>query len=557
MTTLDQYLAAVDHGIAQPLLESATPELYRRNAFRVLELPVEATMRDVSRREKRLAMAQKLGVGIDRNTMRLLPLSPPPDVEAIRGAKRRLADPMTRIVEDRFGCGPPELGGSDDGGLRLLSENRPTEALATWLKAESDGADHEATSHNLALLYHLVALDLEHKAATRRLTESKAETCATCWNRAYRRWQMLVQDESFWQRFADRLVALDDPRLTREAATTIRDSLPRALLMINARLAVRYAEMYVGAEDEQAAAAHCAAAKRHRDLMAKSGFDARLVQRTLKQALGHKRERVKMICDQVKSATMAEPDQADRLIRNLIRESQPQLRVLELLLEEGDPTRDGAMDEVASIARNCITVYANETEDWNTCVDLLETTLPLAASPSLRERIAEDLETVGRIRSASTCFFCEDNQAEESAQFDAPMYGNVNETYTGTGRNVSYSRISVPIPRCQECKARHDCIGTYSLYGAGIGLISGIIIYVGILWAQNPRLFSRPPEGDTLLGMVLGFFVVVASAGIMARIFGWIGEQTLPESLRPSLNQMDYLPIQKLLSEGWKLGKGP
>jgi hypothetical protein len=56
--TLDHSLAVCDI-----LLEAATPELYRNNAFRVLGLPVDTTPREVTRRGEELAMARRYGNG--------------------------------------------------------------------------------------------------------------------------------------------------------------------------------------------------------------------------------------------------------------------------------------------------------------------------------------------------------------------------------------------------------------------------------------------------------------------------------------------------------------
>ncbi len=84
------------------LLESANPELYRYNAFRVLELPADATPREIMKRQQMIEMARKTGMPIPLGPARCLPLDPPPDEDAIRQAVQRLQDPERRMVDELF-----------------------------------------------------------------------------------------------------------------------------------------------------------------------------------------------------------------------------------------------------------------------------------------------------------------------------------------------------------------------------------------------------------------------------------------------------------------------
>ena len=59
------------------LLDCASAQIYRRNAFRITELPVDATTRDISKEMDRLRMMEKLG-GAGRRSEGPLALDPPP-----------------------------------------------------------------------------------------------------------------------------------------------------------------------------------------------------------------------------------------------------------------------------------------------------------------------------------------------------------------------------------------------------------------------------------------------------------------------------------------------
>jgi len=76
------------------LFEAANPKVYRRNAFRVSGLPVEATPRDISRHAEKLRILQRYNVGDNGKTP--LAIDPPPDQYAVREALHE-ADEFYRV----------------------------------------------------------------------------------------------------------------------------------------------------------------------------------------------------------------------------------------------------------------------------------------------------------------------------------------------------------------------------------------------------------------------------------------------------------------------------
>lgn len=47
--------------------ENVTPEIYRKNSFQILSLPVNATMLDIKRKHSQMKMALKLGAVVSLN----------------------------------------------------------------------------------------------------------------------------------------------------------------------------------------------------------------------------------------------------------------------------------------------------------------------------------------------------------------------------------------------------------------------------------------------------------------------------------------------------------
>lgn len=62
MSTSSSSLGAAEGLTRSRLLEIAVPEIYEQNAFRVLGLTVDGSMRDVRRKQKKLERSERLGL---------------------------------------------------------------------------------------------------------------------------------------------------------------------------------------------------------------------------------------------------------------------------------------------------------------------------------------------------------------------------------------------------------------------------------------------------------------------------------------------------------------
>ena len=81
------------------LLKIATPKLYHVNAFRVLGLPINITLREIDRHRKKLEMIKKLGVDSHDQNKGSLPLATPSDDDTMRHATEHLRDPEKRFID--------------------------------------------------------------------------------------------------------------------------------------------------------------------------------------------------------------------------------------------------------------------------------------------------------------------------------------------------------------------------------------------------------------------------------------------------------------------------
>ena len=364
------------------LFEAATPEIYRQNAFRVLGLPVTADEQDIRKREKLLRMTKQLGVAAGREGRGYLPLNRPPDEEAIKRAVERLRDPEARLVDELFWFWSRDLGTVEDDGLRSLRDGQCNRAFAAWLEQEKEGRSDRASRHNITVLYHFTALELEHKGAAGGLSLEKRKTRATCWRRAHRRWRKLLTDEGFWDRVTARIDERGDPRLTARTASYIREDLGRALLLINARMAVG------AAEDRRTKRV-----KRQLGIMLSSGFgEAEAYGVLAYDALLPVRQRFGPLCDSADSQARTNPKGADAAAIRLLEESAPLLRTIDAVLPADHPVRRDLHDRIAEAGLNCALAFGNETENWKRSVEILDRVSGLALGQSTRSRIEENRE---------------------------------------------------------------------------------------------------------------------------------------------------------------------
>src|SRR5258708_25424155 len=93
----------------KPLLDAANKDLFRKNAFRITGLSVDATTREVAKHAEKLKMLVELGQ--DPHTPNAaLPMKPPPSLDEIRDAFQKLRDPVQRLLDEFFWFWPEEFG---------------------------------------------------------------------------------------------------------------------------------------------------------------------------------------------------------------------------------------------------------------------------------------------------------------------------------------------------------------------------------------------------------------------------------------------------------------
>jgi len=367
-----------------PLLtEYASPELYAGNAFRLTGLSARATERELSRHVQKMEMAARLGAPPPAAAG---PLSiGAPDVEATKTAVQRIHEVERRLLDEFFWLWPlPEyaVGGGVAASPVPLSEEQLTDAVDSWKAAASRGLDHGLCAHNLAVLYHLRALDFELR---QRRTPLSADECAArdgSWTEAFLRWKEALGTTALWEEVAERIAGLADPRLGREAMVRLRSGLPVAVLSTALRLAVRVHDRDFGE------------LKRLTQLVVSSGFEPESVRMAATPLVDRIRERLSTLSVDAAERAKQAPKQAHLVAQELMGLAWASLEALTHLLGEQDSVAAHSHDELALAAADCLLHFARETKDWPTVLKTLKQIEFLARGPSATETIQGYLNTV-------------------------------------------------------------------------------------------------------------------------------------------------------------------
>lgn len=364
----------------QPLLDLATPDLYRRNPFRVLGLPPRATTRDAQRASQRMKMRARLGQG--PTTAAGEPatgIQETPTEAQIDAAMERLTHPTARLLDELLWFWPAAMGADQDPAIQAWLTGDADGARTHWQMKSQRADTAQSAFHNLAILDHLSALDMEERLARGAGVKSiRWEDVRAHWKRALSQWHQVLKDESLWGRVKERIRELDDAQLTTGLVRRLSETFPLALSLINARLAYAAAERH-----------ETSAARRQLDLLRESPFGQEVAQDALAEVLKPLRARVNTLVDQAKTRWTTTPQHGNRYVRDLHTQVMPLLAIADILLPEKDFARTSLHDLVAQAINDGEAAFSNKTNDWREGNALLSLAQSIAIGEPIRDKIAQ------------------------------------------------------------------------------------------------------------------------------------------------------------------------
>jgi DNA-binding response OmpR family regulator len=373
----------------KPLIDAATKDLFLKNAFRITGLPVDATTREVAKQVDKIKIHAELGQGTHTQGA-AFPIKPPPTLDEIREAIQKLKDPEKRLIDEFFWFWPEEFGeNQSDVAIQALAKGDSKTAIEIWNNKEKSSTDGVVASHNLALVYHITALDWEKHSFENEVSEERRQKIVNYWKEAFDRWEILATNERLWEKVTTRIRQLNEPNLPTGFARRMRAMLPEALDKINAELAIAFAE-----------SGKIELARLHIQFMRETHQGLDNVERTAELVLTPARNRSE---DQIRRAEERAKENARdaaSAARELLKQAQSAFALYDLFFTKDSDLRNDFFDKVASACNRLQIVYYKATNDDKTCLEILKVILPLATSTDLKQLIEKDIsETCARLES--------------------------------------------------------------------------------------------------------------------------------------------------------------
>jgi hypothetical protein len=313
--------------------------------------------------------------------MRLRPL---PDAAQMKVAQDTLLRPIDRFLAEIFWFWTAD--NTPDVGLEALARGDTDRAISAWA---TDAGNSITARHNLAVLYHLMALDDELAVREPPADRTRLARLPVAWTNALSNWRQANADPKTWQALQQRARKHQDVRLTDAFVEEIRGDFAAVLLRLNVRLAITAAER----NDD-------AAAQRNMKAICTSGFEQGVVDQVVFDAIRTIRDRVQQATDVAKGRWEDTPHRAAQIVAEMEKSCAQVLRVLKTVVDALPPQaankvagqRDAIHDLVADMMLKGQIAYTNKTNDWPEGIRILERAHKLARGSALRDRLTDDIK---------------------------------------------------------------------------------------------------------------------------------------------------------------------
>lgn len=393
------------------LLDAATVSLYSSNAFRVLGLPITATPRQILKHGERIKQMEELGI-VEGNARSGFSLTQAPSAETIREALQRIKDPEKRLIDEFFWFWPDTFPTPTPDAAILAAESGDADsALKIWSLRESTHREGGIATHNLAIAWHLRALDLEPLASDPRRRNTVRAELEQCWSEALKRWKQVAANNTLWEKLAERVSQTDQAQITSGFLYRMRQSLPRAIGKINGELAL--GNVSAGESDW---------ATRHVNYLRDGSSDERDAERTAELVLTSATQRLKQQIVRAKERAKANPEEDIHAAHELAGLAVVARPTFDTLYPSNSGLKRELFGELAEACNRLVVQAVRRSSHDSEGLAILRLVEPLAVGTEFHKQVTENasaLET--RIRSQ-----------RGSMAFDSSQKTSTTNTQSGT-----------------------------------------------------------------------------------------------------------------------------
>lgn len=362
-----------------PLYEACTLSLYQKNIFRVTGLPVDATSKEVARQAQKLQMLEEMGGG-SMGPQAAFALGVAPSSDEIRAALSRMKEPEHRIIDEFFWYWPEEFGSSkSDPAIQSLIAGDESSAIQLWRKREKEGS--QVAMHNMAIMYHMYAVDWTNYHVSYDIDASMEEQIKTYWRKAFDRLEILIDSDEIRDILKDRIKSVNDEALTTGFARRLFTHLPQALDQVNALAALKMAETN-----------RMDWATFHVNFMNETHQGLDDVESTAEMVLAPTKARVEQLLESFERNADDQPARGAALARDLLATCQPLMELFDLFHGKDAHQRNDLFDKVAETILEMVISHQRATGDNKTFLAILNESLKFSNSQILRERIKKNID---------------------------------------------------------------------------------------------------------------------------------------------------------------------
>lgn len=461
------------------------------NPFLILGVSATAEMGVIQKVGKEVAMRAKLGGGDEAK------------VHRVESAIEQLKDPV-----NRFRWSVLWLQMSDDDSAKYRADPvlssfamDATQDAATAFGKLIHDQPPELANHNIGLLSLIQAEAATEKAQgdTPDDVEDDIE-CVPLWDRAFKHLAESFASEKFWMRQRMFAKTLADPRLTTDVVARVQEDTAKLVLRLPSKV------IQTALLRQQAGVASAFVG-----VINESGFNKDTVESLLSEIYKPLADRVEhnveKLSGRLESQSGKSPSPYEQILDDFKREVLPDLRVM---LKVGDLpgyAEEHARDTSAQFLRSCAVKAWNEADAIEVSEGALAVAKEVADSDALTAKLVKDEEHFAEVREVqkevaiqNKCAFCGEHSTSIADAYDLHMH-QITETLTNS---VRYSSGTVPIPRCQACKAYHGNVKSSTF-------VIGMIVWIGIVIAVFVGTGGRngwPFLGQVAAGGIGGFFAM-------------------------------------------------
>lgn len=335
----------------------------------------------------------------------VVPGMTPPTPEEVREATQRLKDVESRALDEFFWFWPENWEKPEaDEAFAAVKRNDLDAAFGIWTRREVENETERhavIASHNLALIFHMRALEWAHLDFAEPLPKERVVKVASYWEQAFDRWEWLATDERHWDAFKARIRQVNDPALTTGFARRLRSELPQAFDKINAELALTYAEKGRRVE-----------AQWHVDFLKSTHAGTDDTESTIDVVLAPSRARLERAIESAHAASQSDKKSGISQAKKLLDTAEPLLAVFDMFHKSDSLERCQLFDEVAACALACAVIGYNIANTAlqnapppsahgldprktlaNSFLAVLRRAESLATDLDLRQRISQNIQT--------------------------------------------------------------------------------------------------------------------------------------------------------------------